>query len=223
MKNIKISRSSHPATYKKVKNLGELIAVVEKEGEAEKLFITQVILNNRPMDDEEEKLLSSLSINEVDSLVVKMATLSEIIKETLADTLYAIQGTQAKAIEFAREFRKNFEIDDEKVKYVLIQCRQVINSLEEIFAAHSNETFLLKHHSLWTQAEKELTNILQCIFQARKMPGYEMTCDLLEYDLVQALDQWEEVIEKELLENSSLNGIFSLKNRSAKSDNEVDA
>lgn len=223
MKSLKISRSSHPITFKKCKNLGELIAVIEKEGEAEKLFITQVVLNNRPMDDEEEKLLSSLSINEVKTLNVTMATLGEIIKETLADTLYAIQSTQAKAIEFSKEFRKNFEIDDEKVKYILIQCRQVINSLEEIFAAHKNESFLLKHHSLWSQAEKELTNILQCIFQTRKMPGYEMVCDLMEYDLVHALDQWEEVIEKELLENSSLNGIFSLKNRSSESDNEVDA
>ncbi len=223
MKTQKVTRASHPMTFKKCKNLGELIAIIEKEGEAEKLFITQVVLNSRPMDDEEEKLLSGLSINEVEELVIKMSTLSEIIKDTLADSLYAIQGVQAKSIEFSKEFRKSHEVDDEKVKYVLIQCRQIINSLEEIFAAHKNGTFMLKHHSLWYEAEKELTNILQCIFQTRKMSGYEMICDLMEYDLVQALDQWEEVIEKELLENSSLNGIFSLKNTTAKSDNEVDA
>ncbi len=223
MKSLKVSRASHPLTFKKCKKLGELITVIEKEGEAEKLFITQVILNNRVMDEDEENLLDSLSINEVDQIIVKMATISEIIKETLADTLCAIQSSQMSAIKFAKEFRKTFEVDDEKVKYVLIQCRQVINSLEEVFAAHKQESFLLKHHSLWHEAEKELTNILQCIFQTRKMPGFEMLCDLMEYDLVQALDQWEEVIEKELLENSSLNGIFSLKNRVSKSDNGADA
>ncbi len=223
MKNLKVSRSSHPMTFKKCKNLGELVAVVEKEGEADNLFITQVILNNKIMDEEEEKLLTSLSVNEIESMVFKMATISEIVRETLADTLYAIQSTQSKAIEFAKSFRQNFEVDDEKVKFTLIQCRQIINSLEEIFCAHQNETFLIKHHSLWNEAEKELTNILQCIFQTRKMPGFNMLCDLMEYDLVQALDQWEEVIEKELLENSSLNGIFSLKNQASQRDNEVDA
>jgi dGTP triphosphohydrolase len=222
MKSLKVTRATHPATFKKCKNLGELIAIIEQEGELENLYITKVVLNGRLMDEEEEKLLDSLSINEVQEMLVQMASISEIVKETLADSLYAIQGAQSKAIEFAKSFRAQFEVDDEKIKYVLIQCRQIINSLEEVFSAHQNERLTLKHHSLWIEAEKELTNILQCIFQARQMPGYQLVCDLLEYDLVQALDQWEEVIEKELLENSSLNGIFSLKNQSHRGDNEVD-
>jgi hypothetical protein len=223
MKIMKVTRKTHPATFKKCNSLGELIATIEKEGERDKLYITQIYLNNRSMDNEEEQLLDALSITEVDCLTVHFATINEIVKKTLTDIIYSIQSVQVKSIEFAREFRKNYEVDDEKVKYILIQCRQIINSLEEVFSSHANEALMLKHHSLWHEAEKELTNILQCIFQARKMPGFEIVCDLLEYDLVHALDQWEEVLERELLENNQLKGIFNLNNGSMKSDNGVDA
>ena len=223
MKNLKVTRATHPVTFKKCKRLGELIAVIEKEGEAEDLFITKVYLNGKAMDEEEEKLLDSLSINEVESLAVDLSSITELARKTLTDIISAIQTTQATSIVFGKEFRASKNVDDEKVKFVLIQCREIIETLEQIFNAHKQEKFAVKHLSLWHEAEKELTNILQCILQTRKMSGHEMMADLIEYDLVQALDQWEEAIEKELLENSSLNGIFSLKKDGSNSDNGVDA
>lgn len=222
MKKLSVTRSTHPVTFKKCSSLGQLITVIEKEGEAEGLYVIKVYLNDKAMDAEEEGLLDSLSINEVDKLTVDLASMTEIIRNTMTDIVGSIQSTQLKAIQFSKEFRQAQSVDDEKVKYILILCRQIIESLEEIFVAYNKEHILLKHMSLWRQAESELTNILQCILQSRNLSGYELISDLIEYDLVHALDQWEEVIEKELVENSSLNGIFSLKNKQQKSDNGVD-
>jgi hypothetical protein len=167
--------------------------------------------------------LRGLAIHEIKSLEFNLSTKEEILKNSLMNIIATIQNIQLKSIEFAKEFRRTANVDDEKVKFILIQCREVIQSLELIFATNEKQSFQLKHLSLWSEAEKELTNILQCIFQTRKMTGFEMMSDLLEYDLVQALDQWEEVLEKELIDNSQFTGIFNLNSAPHKRDNEVDA
>lgn len=209
MKKLSVTRSSHPATFRQCKNLGQLVAVIEKQGEKEGLFVTKVYLNGKAMDEEEENLLESLSTNEVKSLEVDLATLVEIVKNSIADIIASIQTTQMKAIQFAKEFRENKSADDEKVKYLLIQCRSVIESLEQVFAAHKKKSFSIKHLSLWHESEKELTNIIQCVLQSRRLSDHDFIADLIEYDLVQALDQWEETLEKELLDNSMLTGAYS--------------
>jgi hypothetical protein len=223
MKTLKVDRRSHTATFKICKNLGQLIVSLEKEGEKDNLYISQVTLNGKKMDSEDEALLDSLSLNEVDCIDLELCTIEEIIKNSILNLLSLIQNIQIKAILFAKEFRTENKIDEEKVKYVLIECRSFIFSLEEIFKAHVLQKFKIKHHFLWLEAEKELTNILQCILQGRKLATSDFIADLIEYDLVQALDQWDDVLEKELLDNSSFTKIFSLKNTKQNSDNGVDA
>ncbi len=223
MKKLSVTRTSHPATFRKCKNLGQLIAVIEKQGEADGLYVVKIHLNGRSMDEDEESLLDSLSINEVKKIDFEMSSMNDIIRKSIADIMAAIQDTQMRAIGFAKQFRSDQAVDDEKVKFVLIQCRSVIESLEQIFTAHSKRRFVIKHLPLWYEAEKELTNILQCILQSRKMTDVDFLADLIEYDLVQALDQWEETLEKEVLENPSFSGIFNLKSHALNSDNGVDA
>lgn len=218
-----ISRKTHAATFKKCKTLGQLITAVEKEGEANNLYITKLSLNGRLMDQDEESLLDSMSVNQVDTLEVDFAGINQLIKSSFADIISAIQNVQLQAIEFAKTFRKDSSVDDEKVKYILIQCRSIIEGLEEIFKAHSHNKITIKHISLWFEAEKELTNILQGVLQARRLSGSDFIADLIEYDLVQALDQWEEVVEKELVDNPAFTGIFNLKTGRNGSDNGVDA
>lgn len=223
MKTLKVSRASHPATFKKCKNLGQLIAVIEKQGEKENLFVVKIRLNGQRMDSDEENLLDTLSISEIKSLEFDLETMKNIVRGSIADIVASIQDTQMRSISFAKSFRESASVDDEKVKFLLIQCRSIIESLEEIFVAHSKKNFNIKHLPLWYEAEKELTNILQCILQSRKMTDHDFMADLIEYDLVQALDQWEETLEKELLENPAFSGIFNLKSRGSNSDNGVDA
>lgn len=223
MKTLVLTPNSHPAYFSKSKNLGQLIALIEQQGEKDNLFIVKMLLNDRKMDQEEEKLLDSLGIADVKKLEVTMGDLSEIISQTLADIIASIQELQGRSITFSREFRKLNSVDDEKVKYLLVQCRSIIDSLEEVFAIHTRQQFLIKHHSLWVEAEKELTNIIHCVLQARQYTQNMFICDLIEYDLVQALDSWEEALEKELIDNSQLSGNFGLNIGDSHSDNGVDA
>ena len=223
METIQFSRKSHPMYFKKSDHLGHLIRFVEKEGERNDRYIVKIHLNGRQMDEDEEKLLERLSINEIQELEVSYASINEIVGTAIRDLIVSIQDIQLRAIRFAKEFRESGQVDDEKVKFVLIQCRSVIDGLEHIFSSHLQNKFQIKHYSLWAEAEKELTNILQCIFQGRHLSKPEFMSELLEMDLVQALDQWEEVLEKELLENSGIKGIFSLKRESQAKDNGVDA
>lgn len=223
MRKVKVDRQSHPATFRSCKNLGQLIVSIEREGEAQNLFVIQVGLNGRTMDEDEEKLLESLALSEVEQLDITYASIDEMIGQSIRDMITAIQDIQLRAIDFCKEFRRQDQVDDEKVKFILIQCRSIIDSLEQVFAAHISQKFHIRHHSLWHEAEKELTNILQCILQGRRVSDAQFMSDLIEYDLVQALDQWEEALEKELIDNPSMTGIFSLKKDSHKPDNGVDA
>ena len=76
---------------------------------------------------------------------------------------------------------------------------------------------------MWVEAEKELTNILQCILQSRTMTDVSFVTDLLEYDLVHALSQWDEVLEKEIMDNPYISHIFSLNSSGQNSDNGANA
>ena len=223
MKTMTFTRESHPAYFQKCKTFGQLLAVVEKQGETEDMFVSKVYLNDKLMDQDEENLLESMGISQVQTIKVEMCSISELLQKSVTNIIRSIQTTQNTAIEFAKEFRKMNSVDDEKIKFILIQCRTIIESLEEIFTAHNQGKFVIKHMSLWHQSEKELSNILQCILQGRKISKAEFLADLIEYDLVHALDQWEESLEKELIDNADINKNFSLKSSTMNSDNGVDA
>jgi len=223
MKTILVNRQTRPATFQKCRNFGQLISAIEAEGESENLFVVKIYLNDRLMDQDEENLLDSLSINEIETLRFEMGTISEIVGRSIANTIAEIQDIQVRAIRFSREFRRAKSVDDEKVKYLMIRCRSIIEALEEIFCSHTSGRFHIRHHSLWLESEKELTNILQVILQSRRYSEVSFLSDVIEYDLVHALDCWEEALERELLENTLLGGTFCLNNRIEKSNNGVDA
>ncbi len=222
MKTLYVTPQLYPQNFQKCKNLGQLIALFEKQGENDELYIIKINVNGSVIDRDEEALLQSLSVNEIKEMTFHYSTLNEMINQLFVDLIRMIQNTQIKAISFSQDFRKNQKVDEEKVKFSLIQCRSVIESLEELFSMHINEIFKLRHPSLWQQAEREMTNILQCIFQGMKWSEVDFISDLLEYDLTDALDVWEELLEKELQDNPQLMGIFQLKTHAQKSDNGVD-
>ncbi|MCB0377092.1 MAG: hypothetical protein KDD33_01240 [Bdellovibrionales bacterium] len=222
MEKVVVSQQTHPAFFRQCKSLGQLIACLEKMGEKDDQYIVKILLNGRKLDNDEEQLLESLSINEVDELAVHFSSIDEITGKTMISIIGSIQDIQLNVIKFTKEFRGADQIDDEKLKFILIQCRGVIEGLEEIFKTHSSGKLMLKHFSLWVEAEKELTNILQCILQSRSLNDVEFISDLLEFDLVQALSLWEEVLEKEMHDSPTISQIFSLNSRLDGSDNGVD-
>ena len=136
MKTMVINRKNYPASFKQCKKLGQLISWAESVGEKDNLYIVKMYLNNQLMDEEEENLLDSLSINEIEELKIEMSPIEEIMGKTMSTIIGAIQDTQLKIVKFSSEFRQNNKLDDEKVKFILIQCRSVIDSLEQIFKAH---------------------------------------------------------------------------------------
>ncbi len=208
MKRIKVDRTTYPATFKTCKNLGQLIASVEKAGEKDKQYLTKLFLNGKLMDQDEEYLLENMTIHDVEVLEVEFQTVNEIIGKSITDIIKTLQQIQMRAIEFAREIRKANQIDDEKVKFSLIECRTFIQSLEEIFIANQQGKFKIKHFPLWSEAEKELTNILQCLLQSLEVGTPEFVADIMDYELIQALDQWEDTLDRELMDNPSLTGHF---------------
>ena len=222
MKQVIVNRKSFPASFKSCKNFGQLIQWVENFGEREKHFIVRMELNGKFIDEEEEKLLDNMSIDDVQEIVVNFSPVEEIMSKTMSSVITMIQDLQLKSIDFAQEMRKAPELEEEKMKGVLVKSRRVIDSLEELFRAHVNKKFHLRHHSLWNQAEAELTNILQCILQSFEMGNKDFLSDLLEYELTHALQLWEEVLEKEILDNPSISNIFQLKNGGTGSDNKAD-
>ena len=222
MKQLVINRENFPASFKSCKNFGQLIQWVENFGERDKHFIVKMQLNGKFIDEEEEKLLDNMSISEVQEIVVDLSPVEEIMCRTMTSVISMIQDLQIKSIEFAQEMRKAPELESDKMKGLLVKSRWVIDSLEELFRAHVNKKFHLRHHSLWNQAESELTNILQCILQTFEIGNKDFLSDLLDFELTHALQLWEEVLEKEILDNPSISHIFHLKKTGIASDNEVD-
>ncbi|NQZ20333.1 MAG: hypothetical protein HRT44_13915, partial [Bdellovibrionales bacterium] len=91
MKSMVFNRKNSPVVFRQLKNLGQLIQWIESEGEKEDLFIVKMSLNGKNMDEDEENLLESLSINEVEEIAVEMAPIEEIMSQTMGTIIGAIQ------------------------------------------------------------------------------------------------------------------------------------
>ena len=112
MKTMVINRKNYPASFKQCKKLGQLISWAESVGEKDNLYIVKMYLNNQLMDEEEENLLDSLSINEIEELKIEMSPIEEIMGKTMSTIIGAIQDTQLKIVKFSSEFRQNKLITD---------------------------------------------------------------------------------------------------------------
>lgn len=223
MKKFAINANSHPALYVSCKNFGEIMSWVEHEGAKENLFVTNIVLNERGIDSDEENLLDRLAVSEVKQLEVTLQLIEELVVETLYSTIELIQNLQRKSIEQAQYIGQNSEFHPQSLKEVFGLSRTLIDTLEEVFASHNNRKIHLKHFSLWREAEKELSTIMQCILQSFEMDDPVVLAELLENPFPDALASWEEVLHKELNENRQLTPFFQLKLASSRGHNTSDA
>lgn len=210
MKKFSINKGSYPALYSSCKNFGELMSWVEHEGARDNLFVTSITLNDRPIDADEESLLDRLAMSEVIQLDVQLQSIEELVVATLENTIQLIQNLQLKAGELARYIADNGDFQPRSLKEIFSLSRTLIDTLEEVFSSHANGKLLLRHFSLWREAEKELSSILQCILQSFEINNNAALGELLTDPFISALDAWDEVLQKELSENKRLTPYFSV-------------
>jgi len=223
VKKFSINKTSYPAIYSSCKNFGEVLSWVEHEGAKDKLFITKLVLNDRVIDSDEENLLDRLAVAEIHQLDITLQVIEELVVETLCSTIELIQNLQTRSIDQAKYIAKNNEFHPQSLKEVFGLSRTLIDTLEEVFSSHNKQKVLLKHFSLWREAEKELSTIMQCILQSFEMDSPAALGELLQSPFPDALDSWEEVLVKELNENRRLVPFFQLKSHSIGGDNTSDA
>ena len=222
MKNISISKKSHPAVFLACKNFGQIIQWAEREGSKDGLYIAKVQLNGRVVDEDEESLLDRLSTKEVKLLEIQYMQVAELVVETIMSTIQLLQNLQVVSTEQGLYIQKHNKVVPNTMKEIFSKSRMLITTLEEVFAAHSNDKMLLRHFSLWREAEKELSTILQCLLQGFEIQDYPIVGELLEGAFPEALGLWEDVLSKELRENKRLSPIFELKKSIDQRDNTLD-
>ena len=223
MKNLIITEKSHPALFLACKNFSEIIQWVEREGFKDGLYVSKITLNGRLVDEDEENLLERLAIKEVKLLEVQYMDVAELVVETIMSTIQLLQNLQLKSIEQGGYILANSKVQPNSMKEIFSKSRMLIVTLEEVFSAHSNSKMMLKHFSLWREAEKELSSILQCLLQSFEIQDFPIVGELLEGAFPEALGLWEDVLDKELNDNRRLSPIFALKKGAEQSDNRVNA
>lgn len=148
---------------------------------------------------------------------------SELVAETMKSVIALIQDLQVISLKNAEALIRSEDFEANGLKEIFAKSRMLIHSLEQIFQVHGHQGFQLRHFSLWREAEKELSSILQCILQSFEMKNAEIVSELLDSAFPDALTRWEEVLEKEILDNTSISTIFGLKSGHRGADNGVDA
>lgn len=224
MKTIYVTPKLYPQNFKKAKNLGQLIALFEKQGENDRLYVVKVNVNGCSINRDEESMFESMSVEEINDMTIHYSTLAEIVLQLLQSNISLLQSMQIQAIRFGQDYRQAAEeVPDHRLNHLLIDCRTFIESLEQAYQLHSNQLFYIRHISLWKIAESEFSNILQSIFQTQQWGNAQILCDLVEYDLTDSLENWEDILYKELLDNPRLKSIFCLKTERSNRDNSKDA
>jgi len=223
MKKMTLDRKNYPGVFNGCKNLSELIRWVETTGQQENMMVSKLTLNNRFLDEDEENLLSNLAISEVQSLDVEFRPLHELVAETMKSLIALLQDLQVRSLKEAEFALKTGGLESNAMKGVFASSRTLIRSLEEVFQLHNSGKFNLKHFSLWREAEKEFSGILQCLLKSIEIKDQVFVSELLAGAFPDALMHWEDVLEKEILDNVAVATIFNLNSGPSERHNRKDA
>jgi hypothetical protein len=169
------NRKEIDSKFAGAEDLSQLVRAIEVMHEEENKFVSSIRVNGLRLTEEDEEKLSHCKTTEVDTIEVTLSTETELNKNLLSEVKQHITKTHSLAVETADYF---LEAKQYEGLMSFKSLTRFIDTLNPLIA-------LLKDSAI----EQNFIALVKKMLSALDQKDYVLLSDLLEYDLVESLQE----------------------------------
>ncbi|MCB0357864.1 MAG: hypothetical protein KDD40_12695 [Bdellovibrionales bacterium] len=177
--------------------LSDIISDFEKQYWEDGSVICEIHLDGSYITEEQEVALREKTINEIKTLEILTRKQNELIEVTLRTMYQWIPKLTERSLQLA-EIYKSSANDDSQNQYDFIElidgCKWLSDSLSLLKPTLLKLVDSKLFSDQWMQCEQMFIVIAKEVLQAYQSADNILVSDILEYDLKEALDQWQEIL-----------------------------
>ena len=197
MNQLILSNKEITTNFSDCNSLSDVIKKVEKDGWDNGNVICGITLNGMKLTEEDENKFHASSVTEINQIEFQLNNISNVVDSTIASILEwfpsGIEGTMMTA-ELLRkgDELKAFEVFTQVVE----SCCWVSDSLNLLKSMCSEKIKAQSMTQTWDQSEIVLKQNIEALITSISTKDYQLTADLLEYELTKSLEDWSHILKQ---------------------------
>ena len=181
------------------RNLGEIIARLERDFSQRGEVICEVRVNGRLLSEDEERSRAASPSSEIDTLAISSEHPESLIREALASALDHLARVMDAGVAAADLFRgPDAHVAQSRFVEVIDGCQWFVETIQGIRGAAQGTGISMRNSESWRSAEARLGSMILELIEACRGADNVLVADLLEYELHNALQVWMDVLRSEL-------------------------
>lgn len=196
MNQLILSNKEIAANYSDCNTLSDLISKIEKKGWTEGQVICGITLNGMKLSEGDEQKLQASAATDINEIHFQLNNINSVVESTVSSILEwfpaGVEGTLLTSeLLRAGDEIKAFEVFTQVVE----SCCWVSDSLhllKTMCDKKIKEKDLLQR---WDSSEVKLKSDIENLISSIKSKNYQLTADLLEYELVESLQEWSSILK----------------------------
>jgi hypothetical protein len=178
--------------------LQDIIQKIEKSFVVRGEVICEIHVNGMRLAEEDESRLASSRREDISDLMVQTSSPGRLIGQALQSCREFLPQLRASCVATADTFRAQ-DITEARGKFLetLESCSWFVDTLMHVRGASTGQTDIIRDFKSWKKAETRLHTMVQEMSTAYEKRDYVLTADLLEYEVSEALSDWQPILEKQ--------------------------
>lgn len=185
---MKLRQEDIQANFSKQDKLDVVVSHYKKVGRARGLVLCGVSVDGKLLDLDVETL-SSMELSQVEEIEVEYVHREDLFAgaiESMVEHLDGVRG-EIQDLLLSLEHREVFQKYCEGLGLVAA-------TLSEFRQALESEGIIVEDSGLWSTAQTTLDFSLSALFAAMEIGDDELSIHLLQYDVVEALKEWQQLL-----------------------------
>jgi hypothetical protein len=194
MRSTVLNRNQIAESHFHCENLKDLMGSIENQMQTTGEVVCQYVLNGMTLREDDEKRLSEIKLDEIETLEVR----SEKPTALLFDILKNWETEIPRIIEQTDHLASNLRAHGPEGQYtafvnLIDSCQFLIESLVSIDSVVETAAFLPREN--WLKNEKEIADAIGQALSSFEKKDFSLLGDILEYDLANSLQSWFDLLK----------------------------
>lgn len=197
MNQLILSNNDIATNFSDCNTLSDVIKRVEKDGWDNGNVICGITVNGMKLTEEDENKFQASSVEEIKHIEFQLNNIDSVVDSTISSIVEwfpaGVEGTllTAELLRSGDEL-KAFEVFTQVVE----SCCWVSDSLNLLKSMCSQKIANQGLTDIWQNSEVELKKNIESLISAISTKDYQLTADLLEYELSKSLEDWAQILKK---------------------------
>jgi hypothetical protein len=198
MRKIKMESAVLSQKYGNLKNLKDLFQEVEREFYQTDEVVCRFIIDGHEVEESAESRLGETGVDQINTLEVHVQTVEKVISAVIENWIERMPQLIVSTENLSKHIR--FNGSDGSLPFfveLIDNCQLLVESLMSISSVLQSKLSTIDEK--WRTCEKSMAQVIGEALLAFEKKDYNQLSDVLEYDLANSLQTWQELL-KNLLE-----------------------